>query len=205
MATSKKAGTGVNGLSKNQLAEVAKRAEQSIAQALRSVVVAGGADGACMIALHSLHLHHLKCAPAVHMALNALGEADANRDSLKSRKTKLLAVALAVDAGKSVMYKGTPTKVGSLLAKVSAEGKIKPGSLQGVYAMLNPPAEKTQAQFRDWVNEQVMQLMARDIDRGGGLWMIESPNATHLKAEYTKAQEKAKAEADAKAKAKASK
>lgn len=204
-AAQKGKGKGVNGLTKNQLAEVAKREEENILKAFRSVVVAGTADGNCMLALHSLHRHGLKCEPAVRMAIEALGDVDANKDSLKSRKTKLLAVAEAADAGMMVLYKGTPTSVGSLLAKVSESGKIKPGSLQGVYSATRPQVEKTQQEYRDWVNGQIFQLMQRDTVRGGGLWMIQAPNAMHLRSEFELAEAKAKAEADAKAKAKASK
>lgn len=202
-AKQKSTGTNALGLTKAQQAEVLKREEGTIIKALRSVMVAGTADGTCMIALHTIHRHGLKCEPAVRMAIEALGDVDANKDSLKSRKTKLLAVAEAADAGKMVMYKGAMTTVGSLLAKVSESGKIKPGSLQGVYAALKPTPEKTQAQHRDWVNEQVLQLMQRDPARGGGLWIIEASNAQHLRAEYVKAQAKAQAEIDAKVKAKA--
>jgi hypothetical protein len=184
-------------LSKNQLAEVAKRETSRLCEALRSVAVAGSADGACMLALHSLRMHNIACAPALVMAIEALGE-EGNKDVLKARKTKLKAICEAVDAGKSVMYKGVKTTVGSLLAKVNGEGKIKPGSLQGLYSLVNPPAAKSQQESRDWVNEQVLQLMQRDATKGGGLWVISAENANWLQAEYKKVQAEAKAKADAK-------
>lgn len=183
-------------LSKAQLAEVAKRGEAQILEALRSVAVAGGADGACMMALFSLNSHGLKCGPAVRMAIQAMG-AEGNANVLKTRKAYLQAVADASDAGKIVTYKGKQVPVANLLATVTAEGKIKPGSLQGIYKALNPAAAKTQLEFRDWVNEQVLQLMQREVVRGGGLWLIEKANAEYLKAEYQKAEAKAKADAKA--------
>lgn len=189
-------------LSKNQLAEVAKREQHRLAEALRSVAVAGTADGVCMLALHSLRMHNLPCASALQMAIESLGE-EGNKDVLKTRKTRLKAVAEAVDANVSVLFKGVRTTVGSLLAKVNAEtGKIKPGSLQGLYGLLNPTPAKTQQAHRDWVNEQVLQLMQRDTAKGGGLWVLETSNATYLKAEYVKAEKEAKAKAEAKEAAK---
>lgn len=185
-------------LSKNQLAEVAKRAQHQLAEALRSVAVAGTADGVCMLALHGLRMHNIPCAPALHMAIESLG-AEGNKDVLKTRKMRLKAVAEAVDANVSVLYKGVKTTVGSLLAKVNVEtGKTKPGSLQGLYGLLRPTPAKTEQAHRDWVNEQVLQLMQRDAAKGGGLWVLETSNATYLKSEYNKALAEAKAKADAK-------
>lgn len=184
-------------LSKNQLAEVTKRETSRLCEALRSVAIAGSADGACMLALHSLRMHNIPCAPALEVAINALGE-EGNKDVLKARKTKLKTICAAVDAGKSVMYKGVRTTVGSLLAKVNGEGAVKPGSLQGLYLLINPVAAKTQTQHRDWVNEQILQLMQRDTAKGGGLWMIAAENTNWLTAEHKKALAEAKAKADAK-------
>lgn len=190
-------------LSKNQLAEVAKRETARLSEALRSVTVAGTADGICMLALHALRMHDLPCAPALEMAIGALG-ADGNSDTLKTRKTRLKVICEAVDAGVSVTYKGARTTAGSLLAKVNAEtGKTKPGSLQGLYNLLKPAPVKSQTESRDWVNLQVLQLMQRDAAKGGGLWVLETSNATYLKAEYTKAIADAKAKADAKTSKKA--
>lgn len=192
-----------NGLSKNQLAEVAKREAGKIAAALRSVVLAGSADGNLMLSLHSLHTHGLKCVPAVTDAIASLGAPD-NKDTAKTRKTRLLSIATAVDGSKMVMFKGKKELVGNLLGKRNPEtGSVKPGSMQGIYALLNPSPAKTQQQHRDWVNEQILQLMDRDGDKGGGLWMLAADNAKYLKSEYERKAAEAKAAAEEKAAAKA--
>ena len=107
---------------------------QQLKGAMDLVETASGADGLCIAALHAAHVAGIPCGAVVHLALDSL-QKDTVASSTWSRKTRLLAVAEAVDKKVSVPHgkEGTPTTIGSLL-KV----KDRVGSLQGFTARSLP-------------------------------------------------------------------
>ena len=144
---------------------------------------ASSADGRVMLAFHTLHKSGLQCVPALAVALQRVPED--NRDVLKSRKTKGLAIAKAVDSGAVITLKdGTKASVGMLLAHSRKDGTIAPASLQGLYAKLNPAAPKTVTELRDSVTDSIIKAMLKSEAQGGGRWVAEKAHVAHLLAEY---------------------
>lgn len=145
---------------------------------------AGDADGYFMLAMDVLCLHGISVRPIVDLAIKSWS--GTVNGTVNARFTRCRKVADACDDGVKIANKdGTMIWVGAMLAKDDGEGKRKATSLQGMYAKV-AFKPKTLVNARAAVNDQVLGLMMRKQETGGGDWLLEDTNIEYLAGEYAK-------------------
>lgn len=171
--------------------------------ALTAVDKAGSADGQCVLALHSLYLHGIRCEQTVNIMLKSF-KGNAKSPSVNARISRLSKVAGFIDAGKKLPNAdGDMVHVGSMLVRKVVDGLPVPASLQGIYKSLTTKP-KSQAKAREDAQFAIIQVMCRDESKGGGDWLLEEESVTFMLSEYEKVMTK-RADAEKEKAAKAAK